>query len=1536
MFDTFIKRPVLSLVISLIIVLLGLLALFTLPVTQFPDIVPPSVTVTAKYTGANAEVCAKAVATPLERAINGVPGMTYMSSVSSNNGITLIQVFFNVGTDPDQAAVNVQNRVATIIDELPEEVIKAGVTTEKEVNSMLLYLNIMSEDSTLNEQFIYNFADINVLQELKRIDGVGFAEIMGAKEYAMRVWLKPDRMLAYQVSADEVINGIRKQNIEAAPGKTGESADNDPQVLQYVLRYTGKFFEPSQYENIILRANPDGSVLKLKDVADVTFGALSYGMVSKTDGKPSASIMLKQRPGSNAQDVIKNVKERMAELKATSFPPGMTYNFNYDVSRFLDASIHEVLRTLVEAFILVFIVVFLFLQDFRSTLIPALAVPVALIGTLCFMQLMGFSINLLTLFALVLAIGIVVDNAIVVVEAVHVKMQETHLPPLQATLAAMKEISGAIVAITLVMSAVFVPVAFLSGPVGVFYRQFSLTLAIAIVISGINAVTLTPALCAIMLRHTHDAGKPRNMLQRFFDKFNYRYNKTERGYQRLIGYIAGRRMVTIVMLIVFFVATWGISAVLPGGFIPSEDQGMIYVNVTTPAGATVARTEAVLDEVQQIASQLEEAESVSTLAGFSLVNDVAGASYGMGMINLKPWEERKRSVKEIIAALEKDSKIIADASIEFFPPPTVPGFGNSSGFELRVLDKTGSGNLQQTAEVTNRFIAALKGRPEIGSAFTSFDPEFPQYMIHIDQAIAAQKGVSIDNAMSTLQTLLGSFYASNFIRFGQMYKVMVQASPRYRTKPEDVMHLYVKNEKGEMVPFSNFIKMERVYGPEQLTRYNMYTAAMINGDAAPGFSSGDAIKAIGEVAKQSLPRGYSFEWSGMTREQILSGDQAIYVFGLCLLFVYLLLAAQYESFLLPLPVILSLPAGIFGAFLTLKLAGLENNIYAQVALVMLIGLLGKNAILIVEFAIQRNKQGLSILEAAKEGAVSRLRPILMTSFAFIAGLIPLCIASGAGAMGNRSIGTAAAGGMLIGTVFGVLIIPGLYVLFASAGKRKPKPTNAKPPVSVLTMLIVTGLLAGVLQGCYSPAKLVLPEGPKTPAAFNDTLQTGKASGMTSVADSSGIGALSYKQFFSDTLLLRLLDTALAHNTDMLLASQRMETARAQLMAASRAWQPEVNVAVSAGVDRYGDYTLNGVGNFDTNLSPNISDKQRIPGPTPEYFAGLRSTWEIDLWGKLRSRKQAALMRFLSSEQGRQLVTTQLVSQVAGMYYQLMVLDYEQEVIQRNISLQETALATVQIQQEAGRATLLAVQQFSAQLLNTRSMALGLKQQSLELENQLNALLGRFPQPIRRNSSLLTAPLPPFAQTGVPAAMLSRRPDIQQAALELEAAKADVKAARAAFLPSLNITPYVGFNSFNAGLLFNTPASLAYGVLGGISAPLLNKRQLQSQYNITTASGMSAFYQYRQTVINGYQEVITALGQLKNGQEAYALKAAEVQMLKDGVSTANDLYATGYANYLEVITAQKSVLEAELTLAGNKKELFMGTISLYRALGGGRQ
>lgn len=1037
MIQKFIERPVLSLVISIFIVLLGLLAMFTLPVTQYPDIAPPAVSVTTKYTGANAEVCSKAVVTPLERAINGVPGMTYMSSVSGNDGTSIIQVYFEVGTDPDLAAVNVQNRVATVLDELPEEVIKAGVQTEKEINSMLMYINLKSDDPTLDEKFIYNFADINVLPELKRIEGVGFTDILGNREYAMRIWLKPQRLDAYEISAEEVIEALRAQNLEAAPGKIGESSGRKAQSMQYVLRYTGKLTEQEQYEKVVIKVTETGEMVRLKDIAEVEFGSVEYDVLSKENGSPSAAIVLKQRPGSNASNVIETVKERLNEMKEKTFPPGMDYTISYDVSRFLEASISEVIKTLIEAFILVALVVFLFLQDFRSTLIPILAVPVALVGTFAFIQMFGFSINLLTLFALVLAIGIVVDNAIVVVEAVHAKMHEEHMSPKEATIAAMKEMTGAILAITLVMSAVFIPVAFLSGPVGVFYRQFSVTMAVSIVISGINALTLTPALCAIMLKPISEGSK-KSYLQRFFDGFNRRYDRLSDRYRRLLGVIVNRRSITIGVLLVFVAGTWGLGKIVPGGFIPSEDQGTIYVNVTTPAGSTLERTEAVMDEIDRTARTLPEIESISSLSGYSMMTEGVGSSFGMSTINLKTWKERGKNANELIEELADKTKHIKDADIQFFPPPAVPGFGNANGFEVRLLDKTGKGNLQETARVTGEFMEALRKRPEIKDVFSSFDPGFPQYLIHIDPDMAAQKKISADKALGNLQSLIGSFYATNFIRYGQMYKVMVQADPKYRAQPEDVLKLRVKNDDGEMVPYSSFTRIERVYGPEQLTRYNMYISAMLNGEAASGYSSGQAISAIEEVAEKYLPRGYDYEWSGMTREEILSGNQVIYIFAICLLFVYLLLAAQYESFLLPLPVLLFLPTGICGSLLFLQLFGMENNIYAQVAMVMLIGLLGKNAILIVEFAILKQSEGRTVIAAAIEGAIARLRPILMTSFAFTAGLIPLMMASGAGAIGNKTIGSAAAGGMLFGTIFGVIIIPGLYVIFATIQLKTKK------------------------------------------------------------------------------------------------------------------------------------------------------------------------------------------------------------------------------------------------------------------------------------------------------------------------------------------------------------------------------------------------------------------------------------------------------------------------------------------------------------------
>lgn len=1035
MFNKFIQRPVLSIVISLIIVFLGVLAITQLPVTQFPSISPPKVNVTAEYPGANGELMIKSVIIPLERAINGIPGMKYMASDAGNDGEGTIQVVFNLGTDPNQASLNVQNRVASVVNKLPPLVVREGVKITREESNMLMYINLYSDDPHTDQKFLFNFADINILPELKRVDGVGLADILGNREYAMRIWLKPDRMLAYKISADEVMKALADQSLEASPGKTGESSGKRSQAFEYVLKYSGRFTTKEGYENVVLRASPDGELLRLKDVATVEFGSSMYDIYSNLNGKPSAAIVLKQSYGSNASQVIKAVKERMKEIKAQSFPKGMNYEISYDVSKFLDASMEKVIHTLVEAFILVGLVVFLFLGDWRSTLIPAMAVPVSLVGTFFFMQFFGITLNLITLFALVLAIGVVVDDAIVVIEAVHAKMEEEHLSPFKATKKALHEISGAIIAITFLMAAVFIPVAFMSGPVGIFYRQFSITMATAIILSGIVALTLTPALCAMILKNNHGKPKKKTIMDKFLGGFNSRFDATSGKYQKVLGRIVNRRAVTFLMLGAFCAGIWYLNGKVPSGFIPNEDQGMFYAIIQTPPGSSLERTNEISEKLQKVAEDVEGVQSVSSLAGYEILTEGTGANSGTCLINLKDWTERKHSVQEIIAELEEKSKDITGANIEFFLPPAVPGYGAAGGFELRLLDKAGSGDYKKMETVSKDFARELEKRKELTSIFSFYSASFPQYMLQVDNDIAQQKGVSIENAMNTMSTLVGSNYEISFIKFGRQYKVMVQAAPEYRALPEDILKLYVKNDKDQMVPFSAFMKLEKVYGLSEITRHNMYNASEISGSAAPGYSSGEAIKVINEVAAKTLPRGFGIDWAGISKDEVAQGNQAIYIFLICLGFVYLILAAQYESFILPFAVILSLPAGIFGAFFLLKVLGLENNIYAQVAMVMLIGLLGKNAVLIVEFAVQRHRSGTTVLQAAMEGAKVRFRPILMTSFAFIAGLIPLVFATGPGALGNRTIGTAAAGGMLFGTVFGVLIIPGLYYIFGKIAER---------------------------------------------------------------------------------------------------------------------------------------------------------------------------------------------------------------------------------------------------------------------------------------------------------------------------------------------------------------------------------------------------------------------------------------------------------------------------------------------------------------------
>ncbi|MES2628532.1 MAG: efflux RND transporter permease subunit [Bacteroidota bacterium] len=1031
MFSKFIQRPVLAIVLSLVIIFMGILAITSLSTSQFPEIAPPMVIVKASYPGASAKVLTESVLIPLEQAVNGVPGMKYMTSDATSAGEANIQIVFNLGTDPDQALVQVNTRIAQVLNRLPVLVQREGVIVNRIMPSMLMYVNLYSKDPKANMKFLFNFAGVNMIPELQRITGIGQASILGSRQYAMRIWLKPDRMRAYNVSADEVMEALNDQSVIGSPGRIGRSDGKRAEALEYVLTYQGRFNEASQYENVIVKANPNGEILYLKDIATVELGSEYYDIYSNLNNHPSAAIVLKQTYGSNASDVIKEVKNKLEELKKTSFPPGMDYEISYDVSNFLNASTENVLHTLRDAFILVALVVFIFLGDWRSTLIPTLAVPVSLIGAFMFMQLFGLTINMITLFALVLAIGIVVDDAIVVVEAVHAKMEEEHLPPYQAVRKVIGEISGAVIAITLLMTAVFVPVAFMTGPVGIFYRQFAITMATSIVISGFVALTLTPVLCAMILKNNHGQPRKKTIINRGLDKFNAMFERLTGKYVKLLRLIVNRRVVTFGILIVFGLGIFGVSTQLPSGFIPSEDQGMIYAIIQTPPGSTLERTNDIARQLQTIVEKVDGIQSVSALAGYEVLTEGRGSNAGTCLINLKPWSERTKTVNEIIYELEEKAKVIPGATIEFFDPPAVPGYGAAGGFALQLLDKTNSGDYKQLEKVNNEFMDELRKRPEITGLFTFFSANYPQYELEIDNKLAMQKGVSIGNAMNTLSILIGSTYELGFIKYQRFFKVFVQASPEYRALPEDIMKLYVKNNKDEMVPFSAFMRIKKSQGANEINRYNMYSTASLRGAPAKGYSSGEAIKAVQEVAKKTLPRGFDIDWGGLSKDEVMRGNEALYIFLIVLGFVYLVLAAQYESFLIPLAVVFSLPVGIFGSFLLLKIMGLANDIYAQVGLVMLVGLLGKNAVLIVEFAMQKRSQGSTVLEAAIEGAKVRFRPILMTSFAFIAGLIPLVIATGPGAIGNRTIGSSALGGMLFGTVFGVIIVPGLYYIFGT-------------------------------------------------------------------------------------------------------------------------------------------------------------------------------------------------------------------------------------------------------------------------------------------------------------------------------------------------------------------------------------------------------------------------------------------------------------------------------------------------------------------------
>lgn len=1470
---TFIDRPVLSTVISIVLVLGGLIGLTMLPIERYPNIAPPTINVFTTYTGANAETVQKSVIVPLEEAINGVENMTYMYSTASNNGTASIQVYFKQGTNPDMAAVNVQNAVARATRSLPTEVTDIGVTVKKRQANILMNIGLYTPNESYDRNFLVNYLKINLVPAISRIPGVGDIDVRGS-DYSMRIWLKPDIMAQYKLIPSDITNALAEQNIEAATGSLGENSDN---TFEYALRYKGRLEKSEEFENIVIRALPSGEVLKLKDVANIELGAQSYQYIGQINGHPGSSILIYQTPGSNATEVIKSIEKYLEEARE-EFPIDVEMVVLTNSNDFLYASMKNVVRTLLEAIVLVILIVFIFLRSGKATVIPLISTIVSIVGTFFFLYLLGFSINILTMFALVLSIGVVVDDSIIVVEAVHARFDAGEKDRKKASVDAMHNVTSALITSTLVFMAVFIPVAMMGGTSGEFYRQFGITMAVSVGISAINALTLSPALCAMWLC---PEGEKKNAFERGFNAVRNKYVSSVR-------YILTHRWIVVLFVALgagFLVYNMNVTKT---GLIPQEDMGVVRMEVQTPPGSSLRHTKSVLDKIDRdIVAGIEEKKAYENMAGFGQMIG-AGSSHGSFTIRLKPWDQRpgkKHSAQAIIDRIKEYAPEMNDATIFTSAPAMIPGYGSSNGFELYIQDKRG-GSVEQLYNVASEYLSALKAHPAIGSTNMSFKINFPQYMLDVDVAKCKRAGVSPKDVLSVINGYYGGRLSTKFNRFTKLYQVVVQADPRYRDDKHSLNNIFVR-VGSDMAPVSQFVSMEKIYAPELLTRFNMFPCIRINGSAEEGYSSGDAINAIREVAQEYLPMGYGYDFGGIAREEASSGNNTIIIFVICFALIYLILCALYESYLLPFAVLLIIPIGLCGSFSLARIMGLENNIYLQTGLIMLIGLLAKTAILITEYAVQKRKEGLTITEAALEATKERFRPIIMTVLTMIVGLFPLLLASGVGANGNNTLGAGVVGGMILGTLGILFIVPCLFAIFQWLQEKMSGKKNSGV-VAILAVLLV-------LSSCSVYKEYQRPE-------------VKEGSEIFASSDTNSISDIGWRDFFTDPNLRNLIEIGLENNHDIKAARLRVLSAKSNLTAAKWAFAPGINFGPTAGI--------------------NYSDP-RYGGSAYSYSVPINASWEIDISGKTEVNRRKAKTALEQSEVYLKSVQTELVATIAECYFNLLKLDAQLKISESTAASWKENVRIMKAMKEAGMTNEASVSQTEANAWSIEASLRDLEYQISRQENNLASLLGVLPQKFERSGFKETV-LCDKLSLGVPMELLSRRPDLQLAEYNLRQAFYDTALAHAAFYPSLVLTGSLGWDK-----ALTSPAGFLASLAGSLVQPLFARGKLKAGLESSKARQEEAFSAYRQAILDAGTEVNNALALCHSASGKTEIRNNQIKSLESAVVSTRQLMRHSESTYLEVLTAQQSLLSARLLQVSDKYDSVIGVISLYKALGGGK-